>query len=168
MDDLADRYADRGVASVFLYTRESHPGEHYPHHRSMADKRAHATAFQRACGVRRRILLDSLDGAVHRAWGMLPNMTWIVGPGGLILYKSAWTAPDDVEHALHSLLDYRERQKRDGMRVMYTERIGLRATDEPGFRAGLERAGPSAVTDFYGDPDTTDTPSRSDPNDADR
>ena len=34
MDDLADRFADRGVSSVFIYTREAHPGENYRHHQS--------------------------------------------------------------------------------------------------------------------------------------
>jgi len=35
MNAVADRFADRGVASVFLYTYEAHPGEHFPHLTSM-------------------------------------------------------------------------------------------------------------------------------------
>ncbi len=46
MDDLADRFADRAVRSVFLYVREAHPAENYRHHTSMAAKRANARAFQ--------------------------------------------------------------------------------------------------------------------------
>ena len=61
MDDMADRYADRGVSSVFIYTREAHPGENYRHHRSMDEKRANARAFVEHSAVRRRILVDDLD-----------------------------------------------------------------------------------------------------------
>ncbi len=35
MNAIADRYADLGVGSIFIYTREAHPGEYYPHLASM-------------------------------------------------------------------------------------------------------------------------------------
>jgi len=38
MNASAERLAERGVGSVFLYTHEAHPGENYPEHRTMADK----------------------------------------------------------------------------------------------------------------------------------
>ena len=91
MEDMAAQYAHRSVRSVLLYTREAHPGEHYRHHSSMEDKRRHARAFQAEFSVRRQILLDELEGTAHRAYGMLPNMTWIIGTSGVIHYKAAWT-----------------------------------------------------------------------------
>ncbi len=36
-------------------------------------------------------------GTVH--YGMLPNMTWLIGPGGIIHYKAAWTDPAEIEEA---------------------------------------------------------------------
>jgi hypothetical protein len=30
-------------------------------------------------GIRRPLLVDDLDGAAHRAYGSLPNMTWVIG-----------------------------------------------------------------------------------------
>ncbi len=81
MYTLAGRYRDRAVRSVFIYTREAHPGEHIRHHGGMDDKRQNARLFRDECRVQRPILLDSLDGAAHRAYGMLPNMTWIIGRG---------------------------------------------------------------------------------------
>ncbi len=149
MDDLADRFAGRGVTSVFVYTREAHPGEHYRHHTSMAAKRANARAFQEHSKVRRPILLDGLDGPAHHAYGLLPNMTWIVGPGARIHYKAAWTAADDIEDALAALLDGLDRRRVSRLVPMYTERVAWRESDPDAFRAGLERAGPQAVTDFY-------------------
>jgi hypothetical protein len=151
MDDLADRFADRGVTSVFVYTREAHPGEHYRHHTSMDDKRRNAAAFREHSAVRRRILLDDLDGAAHHGYGLLPNMTWIVMPGGRIAYKAAWTAAEDVESALAWTLDHLERRRSERLVPLYSERLAWRRNDPAAFRAGLERAGPQAVRDFYGD-----------------
>lgn len=149
MDDLATRYADRGVTSAFIYTRESHPAEHYPAHASMDDKRRSARALIDIGPVTRPMLMDDLQGTAHRAWGLLPNMTWILGRGGLIVYKSMWTDPGDVEHALLDALDHLARRGRDKLLPFYSERLGWRNKDESSFRAGLQRAGPQAVRDFY-------------------
>lgn len=151
MDELADRHGDRGVTSVFVYTREAHPGEHYRHHTSMEGKRENARALVEHCDLRRRILLDDLQGTVHRAYGLLPNMTWIVGLGGRVLYKATWTDPDDVESALRRALDAAERRREKLKQLpFYSERLVYRSRDDDAFRAGLVRNGPQAVSDFYG------------------
>lgn len=72
----------------------------------MDDKRRNARAFLDHSNVRRQILLDDLEGTAHRAYGLLPNMTWIVGRGGLIHYKSSWTSAMDVANALEGVLDF--------------------------------------------------------------
>ena len=84
MDEMATRYADRGVTSVFIYTREAHPGENLPHHTSMDLKRDHARAFRDECHVGRRILIDDLEGSVHQdeyAADILGQIdrTWAIG-----------------------------------------------------------------------------------------
>ena len=150
MDDLADAYADRGVSSAFIYTREAHPGENYRHHSSMDDKRANAEAFVEHSKVRRPILLDTLDGAAHLAYGLLPNMTWILGRGGVVHYKGAWTAASVIASALEATLTGLELRSGGGVVPMYEERLSWRESDPDAFRAGLERAGPQAVSDFYG------------------
>ena len=150
MDDMAGRYADRGVTSVFIYTREAHPGESLPHHSSMGDKREQARSFRNESSLQRRILLDDLEGTTHRAFGLLPNMCWILGRGGLVLYKAAWTAANDVEDALLAALDGLAGRRSGDRRPAYTERLLWRVRDEEAFRRGLERAGPQAIRDFYG------------------
>lgn len=148
MDDLADRYADRAVRSVFVYTREAHPGENYRHHQSMDDKRANARAFIGHSNVRRQILLDELEGAAHHAYGLLPNMTWIVGRGGFIHYKSSWTNAADVEDALVNVLDFQENRVKHQWVPFYSERSAWSTRDQAKFKEGLERAGPQAVEDY--------------------
>lgn len=149
MDAIADRFADRAVRSVFVYTREAHPGEIYRHHTSMDGKRENAKALRSVVGVKRQILLDTLEGDAHQAYGCLPNMTWIFGRGGLILYKSAWTDPADVEDSLKRALDGLERRMKGDKLPFYSERLSWRERDDETFRTLLERCGPQAVSDFF-------------------
>jgi hypothetical protein len=151
MDAIAVRHAGRAVRSVFLYTREAHPGELYRHHTSMDGKRRNARALRDIVGLKRQILLDDLVGTVHRAYGMLPNMTWILGRGRLVLYKAAWTDPADVENALLGALDGLARRVKGEQMPFYSERLSWRVRDDATFRRLLERCGPPAVTDFFGD-----------------
>jgi len=148
MDDLADRYADRGVTSVFVYTREAHPAENYRHHTSMDVKRSNAIAFREFANVRRPILLDDLEGTAHKAFNTLPNMSWIIGRG-MILYKANWTNAADIEKALQISLDGLERRKDDKLKPLYSERLAWRKDTADAFREALERNGPQAVSDFY-------------------
>ena len=72
---------------MFIYSREAHPGEDVPHHDSFEDKLASARLLAEETGIRRDILVDDLDGTVHRAYGLMPNMTWVIGRGGRVAYK---------------------------------------------------------------------------------
>src|SRR3972149_417728 len=144
MERLADQKAGPAERPVFTYTREAHPGENYRHHRSMDDKRRNARAFVQHSKLRRQVLLDDLQGAAHRAYGMLPNMTWIIGRGGMIHYKSAWTREADVANALEGVLDFQANRAKKQWVAFYSERSAWSTRDMAHFKAGLERAGPQA------------------------
>jgi hypothetical protein len=149
MDKMANEYADRAVSSVFLYTREAHPAENYRHHRSIDEKRDNAKAFRKELKVQRPILLDTLEGDAHKAFGMLPNMTWIIGRGGIIHYKAAWTDADHVAAAMEKILDDQDDRVEKGLTPFYCERLEWRVRDGEGFDRGLKRNGPQAMDDFY-------------------
>jgi hypothetical protein len=148
IERLAGQYANRAVRSVFIYTREAHPAENYRHHRSMDDKRANARAFVEHSKIRRQILLDDLEGTAHRAYGMLPNMTWIIGRGGMIHYKSAWTSEADVVGALEGVLDFQANRAKKQWVAFYSERSAWSTRDMKSFMSGLERNGPQALADY--------------------
>ena len=149
MNALADKYADQDVGSIFLYTNEAHPAENYLHHQSMEDKVHHATALRDVLGVTRPILLDALDGACHRAYGSMPNMTWIFNRAGLPIYKSDWSDSNSVENALNYFLDVANRRRdRERLAPFRVERLDYRNADREAFYKGLERNGPRAVTEF--------------------
>lgn len=149
MNALAERFADQGLGSIFLYTHEAHPGEHYPHLTSLKQKFQHAGALREVYGVNRPILVDALDGACHRAYGSMPNMTWIFNRAGVPVYKSNWTHVSSVANALEYLLNVQER-RRDGERLapFQVQRLDYRENDREGFYRGLERSGPKAVQEF--------------------
>ena len=149
MDELLADYAPRGVQSVFLYVREAHPGEYYPHHDTFERKLAHAREMQRVFRIARPILVDDLEGPAHRAFGGLPNMTYILNSAHTVVFRSDWTDAATVRFALDYLLSAQER-RRDGARLapFYAEIMGFRERDEAAFDLALERNGPKAVTEM--------------------
>lgn len=118
MNEIAKQFSERGVGSVFIYTHEAHPGEHYPHLTSMEQKFNHARDLRDKLGVRRPILVDSLDGACHRGYGSMPNMTWIFSAAGIPVYKSDWTDASSVANAVEYFAGTSvRRRKGDRLRV---------------------------------------------------
>ena len=149
MDAAAERFAAQGIGSFFLYTNEAHPGEHYPALTTMADKARHAGALRDVYGLKREIWLDSLDGAAHRHYGSMPNMTWIFNRRGIVYYKAAWTDVDSVTGALEQILAVDELRKERQFRAPFpVQRLDFRPIDREAFRRGLERNGPKAVREF--------------------
>ncbi len=149
MNTLADRLSEKGIGSIFLYTNEAHPGENYPHLTSMDQKFRHARAMRDVLGVTRPILVDSLDGACHRAYGSMPNMTWIFNKNGQVMYKSDWTDVLSVELAVEYLLRVGERRRnREPLAPFLVEKLDYRLVDRAAFYQGLERNGPKAVREF--------------------
>lgn len=149
MNATADRFASQGIGSIFLYTNEAHPAENFPPLTSMEQKFRHARALREVYDVTRPILVDSLDGACHRAYGSMPNMTWMFNKHGTILYKSDWTDSGSVVNALEYFLQVADR-KSEGSRLapFKVQRLEYRESDRYGFYDGLARNGTQAVTDF--------------------
>lgn len=149
MNDLASKYKGQGIGSIFVYTHEAHPGENYPHLTTMEQKYKHAQALKDIFKVDRPILLDSLEGDCHRAFGSMPNMSWIINRAGIPIYKSDWTDVISVDLAIQYYLSVKSR-RRQGTQLspFKVERLDYRLQDRDGFYKGLERNGPKAVQEF--------------------
>jgi hypothetical protein len=149
MNAIAERFAPQGVGSIFLYTREAHPGEHYPHLTSMEQKFRHARDLRDKLGVTRPILLDALDGACHRAYGSMPNMSWIFTRSGVPVCKSEWTDARSIENAIEYVLDVLERRRAgERLAAFRVERLDFVTQDDQAFYQGLERNGPKAMREY--------------------
>lgn len=146
---MLEEYAGRGIQSFFVYVREAHPGEYYPHHDSFERKLAHAREFKRRFEVKRRILVDDLEGTVHRAFGTLPNMTYILDRAHRVVYRADWTDVESVRMAVDYLLRVAERRRRgEQLSPFYVELLSYRVNDPDVFDAALERNGPKAVAEM--------------------
>ncbi|MEK6256141.1 MAG: hypothetical protein N2C13_02345 [Chloroflexota bacterium] len=149
MNSLADKYIDKGIGSVFLYTHEAHPGENYLHLTSMEQKFKHARDLRDVIGVTRPILVDALDGSCHRAYGSMPNMSWILNRNGAPVYKGDWTDVASIEDSIEYLLKVADRRREGGrLAGFHVERLDFRVQDRERFYQGLERNGPKAVREF--------------------
>jgi hypothetical protein len=94
-------------------------------------------------GISRIILVDDLAGTVHRAYGLMPNMTWVIDRRGRVAYKANWTSAANVEAFLGRFLAARRDHPPGTAPVMYeTQQVEFRATDRGRFAAHLLRNGP--------------------------
>src|SRR5438105_1208081 len=148
MEPMAARYASQGVTSIFIYTREAHPGENYPEHHSMDEKLAMAREFRKVLDIKRPILVDDFEGTIHRYFGLLPNMAWILSRTGKVIYKAEWTQAANIEQALQEQLDMKGQQRDGKMPVAFYIEKQLYRYREAGFYEGLKRNGPRAVAEF--------------------
>jgi len=104
LSSLASRFSKQGVEFLMVYTRETHPGEKIRRHSSFAQKLACARRFKKEDRLKVRLIVDSLDGGVHRLYGLLPNMVYIIDKEGRIVYKASWTDSHEIESVLENLL----------------------------------------------------------------
>ena len=122
----------------FMYVREAHPGELYGAHRSIEQKFEHARAF-RAYGVQRQIVVDSLYGKVHRQYGGVSNMTYVIDHTGHIAFRAEWTVAADVREVLEEVLAMREKRQAGGrVSLYYREMLGMHRSGDNPFLGGQQ------------------------------
>lgn len=92
-----------GTDFVILYVREAHPGRNIPQHKNVDDKVSRARALQQQDGEGRRILVDTMEGDAHAAYGQYPNAVFIVNRNGCIVYRSDWNDQVATNKALSQL-----------------------------------------------------------------
>jgi alkyl hydroperoxide reductase subunit AhpC len=139
----------RGVQLLFVYAREPHPGEVYPHHTSMEQKVAVAKEFQQVEKVRFPVLVDELDGRVHRAYGARPNPVFVVHRNGRLVYRAGHAQVPELRDYLEHLLLW-DQVEEQGLPThnMYVEQIRFIIPDGPHHKEIVQRAGPKAVREM--------------------
>jgi hypothetical protein len=151
LNELYRRHRDQGFEFFTIYVREPHPGEHYGPHGDFEQKLKFARDCREQDGIESPILVDEIDGRMHRSYGSMPNMIYIVDKNGRIAYKAMWTDHQEIASVLVNLVVADELQAQ-GVRVKpsYTERINYIPAEYAG---GLRekvfgRAGPKAWADY--------------------
>lgn len=101
MANLVKMFPD--VSHAILYVREAHPGSKIAKHENLDDKIACARTLQDNDGEQRQILIDSLDGPTHAAYGSRPNSVFIINKNGCVMFHSDWNNPSATTKALKLL-----------------------------------------------------------------
>jgi peroxiredoxin len=149
INDLFEEYNDENTQFLFAYVREAHPGEKLRAHRSMKDKIQAAETFREEEGIDIPIIVDDVDGNIHKEYGKLPNPTYIIDKSGRVAFRSLWTRPGSIEDALEELLERQQERGTDHAVVNGGEDTTMPSTYAMlhSYRA-LERGGNKAIQDF--------------------
>lgn len=147
--DLDGEFADRDFQFLFVYVREAHPGDELPAHHTHEDKLAAAQLLAEEEDIDFPVLVDELNGKVHKKYGALPNATFVIDRGGRIAFRSLASRTSTLGEALEELT---ERQKERG--VDHAVVCGGEDATVPSFRRfvhayrALERGGDEAIANF--------------------
>jgi peroxiredoxin len=147
---LSDVYADRNpnVEFFFVYTREAHPGDLLQAHRSYDEKVKAAELLREEENVGVPIIVDELNGNIHRKYGKLPNATFIIDKSGRIAFRSLGTRASVIHAALDELLEAQQ-EGRDHAIVCDGQDLSL-PSPQLLWRAhrALERGGKRSIANF--------------------
>ena len=103
-NELQQDFDAKGISFFLLYTRESHPAENYGAHRDFDQKIAYAQELQRLEGVKFPVIVDHLDGRMHRAYGVWPNALFVVHKDGRLIFRSNMASDRELRQFLEDLL----------------------------------------------------------------
>ena len=149
LNRMYEYFSWRGVEFLFIYTNESHPGSRYPAHTSLEQKTAVAREIKQLEEIRFPVLVDHLDGTVHRTYGDRPNSSFVVNRDGRLVYRTALTEPPSLwEYLTHLLLWDGVRERKLPTHVQYIEQVRFQIPDGPLHQKVIARAGDDAVEEI--------------------
>lgn len=88
---------------LLIYVREAHPGERVKNHKSLADKLNEAQKTQKLYNDNRVVLVDTVEGLFHNAYGSQPNMIYVINKEGMVLFRGDWNNTSKLKEVLHSI-----------------------------------------------------------------
>lgn len=150
LNQLQQEFADKNFAFFLLYTRESHPAENYGAHTSFEQKLSYAHDLQRLEDIRFPIIVDHLDGRIHRAYGIWPNALFVIHKDGRLIFRSNMANHAELRQFLEDIIAA-EKAAADGrvLHLQYSERVIAHEADQATHRRVYERAGQKAFEDYW-------------------
>jgi peroxiredoxin len=150
LNGLQDEFSDKNFSFFLLYTRESHPAENYGAHESFEQKLSYARELQRLENIRLPMIVDHLDGRIHRAYGPWPNALFVIDKDGRLIFRSNMANHRELREFLEDIVAA-EKAMADGrvVHLQYSERVIAHEADQATHRRVYERAGPKAFEDYW-------------------
>ena len=116
----------------------------------MDQKMAYARDLQALEDVRMPIIVDSVEGTIHRRYGPWPNSLFVVHRDGRLVYRSNMANADDLRQLLEDLVATdRLAEQGETLHSQYSERLVPHLADRATHHRVYERAGPKAFEDFW-------------------
>lgn len=152
MNALFEEFDPKGISFYLLYAKESHPAENYPHHTSLEQKMRHARDFQRLEKPLFPIIVDSLEGDTHRAYGPWPTSLFVIHRSGMLIYRTNMTNPVSLGTYLEQLTEWDRLEREypgDVPHIGYSECLMRQHADEAEHERVYRQAGPKAFEDYW-------------------
>ena len=151
LTDLYRKYRPRDFEFFIVYAREAHPGENFPRHQSFEQKFANAKQLRELEKVHELpILVDDIEGTAHQAYGLLPNMVYLIDRDGIVVYKSDWSDAQEIDGMCASLirLDEMRSQNLPIIRQAVSQRLHWIPMDSAERERIYRRSGQKAIQDY--------------------
>lgn len=95
LKELYSQFSDK-IDFLTLYTREVHPGGLSPQPTTLEEKSAYTAAMKRAYDVPWTMVVDSLDGDLHKTLYAKSDDAYLVNDQGIVVFRSLWSTDEEV------------------------------------------------------------------------
>lgn len=133
MEELIRKYPH--VVFVLLYVREAHPGERTPEHQSFEEKLACARRFKEEERDNRLILVDDLEGTIHKQYGLFPNFVYVIDLEGYVAFRTPWNIPERLNEVLKAINERKAIRFPETYELPKLRNVGFRAFRRSGWLA---------------------------------
>lgn len=141
MKQLHADWGDR-VQFVDILVRQGHPGPDVRPYRTFEEKMRDGERYKQDETIPWTVLVDDLDGTVHRQYGMIADPAYLIGTDGRAAFYNYWTHVPTLHRAIERLLE------RGGVGEIGEHRTPhMLAALTDGWR-GLRRGLPQSFTDL--------------------
>lgn len=134
---------------LFIYVREAHPGENYPHHTSMEQKMRQARDWVEQDEIPWTVAVDTLEGAIHNLYGPLPNSAFLIDRTGHVAFRALWAGQEGLlRDTIEELLERQAENESPVVVGQEENRLIPFIHGAAEFERTMKRAGPKASEDF--------------------
>jgi hypothetical protein len=140
---LHREFGDR-VDFALLSAREAHPGENHPQPKSDADVRERASELRDFYGVPFAVLVDDVNGSLHRRLDSKPNAAFLFDRAGILVFRALWSSDERAVRAgLEAVANAQTPARSESTAMLHPMVRALGHIDEV-----VRRGGPSAQRDL--------------------
>ncbi len=136
----------RDIEFVTVNVREAHPGENIRQPMDWEQKQSYARELQARYEIPWDVIVDDIDGTLHRALDTKPNAAYVMGTDGKIVFRTLFAGDHlNLEQALISVVNGRPAPRSESQAMLKPMALAIGFIDSI-----LKKAGPQAQRDMLG------------------